>query len=305
MKQPFRLGVAITSFNRRDKTKACLDGLFRSYSQLSEPVTLIVALTDDGSSDGTAEMVVQYFPQVVVLPGTGGLYWAGGMRLALAHLYKLQLDAYLWLNDDTILDADALPKLLAAQSEITQEWPHGAIVVGTTRDSAGHVSYGGLRRRPHRLGGLSFERVIPGAENVSCETHNGNVVLVSSGVVTMLGNLDGAFRHGMADIDYGLRATSAGIPIRVMPSYAGVCDKDHPVAGSFLDQKLPLLRRLRLIVSPKGLPIASWRILCRRHAGRLWLFHFSWPYIHTVLTSILSFPRRVIGTSAVGNIESV
>ena len=284
--KPMRIGVALTCFNRRDKTETRLRALFVAAERSGADGQIVVALTDDGSTDGTAERVRSNFPQVQVLHGSGSLYWAGGMRMALDHLYAQQLDAYLWLNDDTVLDPDALQVLVTTLRAKAQEDGRGGIVVGSTRDASGALSYGGLKRKPYRLGALSFEKVVPGPVAQRCDTHNGNVLLVSAEAVSVLGNLDPVFQHGMGDLDYGLRATAAGVPVWLMPGYAGVCVNDKVLAGSFLDRNLPLRRRLQLVASPKGLPYAPWSVLCRRHAGHLWPLHFSWPYARTVLSSI-------------------
>ena len=285
--KPLRIGVALTCFNRREKTEACLRALFVAAEHWGADGRIVVALTDDGSTDGTAERVQECFPQVQILRGSGSLYWAGGMRMALAHLYAQQLDAYLWLNDDTVLDPDALQVLVTTLRSKALEDGRAGIVVGSTRDATGVLSYGGLRRKPYRLGALSFEKIVPGAAPQRCDTHNGNVLLVSAEAVSVLGNLDPVFQHGMGDLDYGLRAKALGVPIWLMPGYAGVCVNDKVLAGSFLDRNLPLRRRLKLVASPKGLPYAPWSVLCRRHAGHLWPLHFSWPYARTVLSSIV------------------
>ena len=285
--KPLRIGVALTCFNRREKTEACLRALFVAAEHWGADGRIVVALTDDGSTDGTAERVQECFPQVQILRGSGSLYWAGGMRMALAHLYAQQLDAYLWLNDDTVLDPDALQVLVTTLRSKALEDGRAGIVVGSTRDAAGVLSYGGLRRKPYRLGALSFEKIVPGAAPQRCDTHNGNVLLVSAEAVSVLGNLDPVFQHGMGDLDYGLRAKALGVPIWLMPGYAGVCVNDKVLAGSFLDRNLSLRRRLKLVSSPKGLPYAPWSVLCRRHAGHLWPLHFSWPYARTVLSSIV------------------
>ena len=280
-----RIGVAVTSFNRREKTIACLQALFSAAAQLEESVIMSVVLTDDASSDGTPELVEKLFPQVEILRGNGDLFWAGGMRLALERLYARRLDYYLWLNDDTVLYGNALKTLLITHRTIESQCGAAGIVVGSTQDLNGNITYGGMLRKRRRLGALTFDYVLPGDKPLRCDASNGNVVLVAAGASSALGNLDGRYRHGMADIDYGLRATCARIPVWVMPGYAGVCARDHGRSGSFLDSTLPFKRRWELLVSPKGLPYRSWLTLCKRHSGSLWTVHFVWPYARTILSS--------------------
>lgn len=278
-----RIGVALACHNRREKTRVCLDALLEAAARVRETAGLQIVITDDASTDGTAAMIRERFPSVEIIEGSGKLFWAGGMRLAYGRLLERGLDHYLWLNDDTVLFPEALETLLSTHRAIVDAIGRAGIIVGSTCDEVRNVSYGGLRRRTGKLGALSFERVAPEARALRCDTHNGNVVLVSAQAAACLGNLDAAFRHGMADMDYGLRARAAGVPVWVAPGYAGQCIIDHTLAGSFKDKSLPLALRWRLLNSPKGLPFAAWLLMCRRHAGVLWPIHFAWPYVSTML----------------------
>jgi GT2 family glycosyltransferase len=280
-----RVTAVLTCHNRREKTRAALSSLQAAAASLGEGLRLRVIVTDDGSADGTAEMLQSCFPDVEVLQGDGQLFWAGGMRRAFGRALEHGFDHCLWLNDDTELFVDALAGLLRTHEAIVRATGRPGIVVGTTCDARGRVTYGGLRRRGCWLGVLKFDRIEPAATPLPCDTLNGNCVLVSSEAAVTLGNLDTAFRHGMADFDYGLRAHASGIAVWTMPGFAGRCEHDHAAAGSFRDPTLSLARRWKLLVSPKGVPPRGWAVLCWRHAGPLWPLHFVWPFVRTVLSS--------------------
>jgi hypothetical protein len=87
-------------------------------------------------------------------------------------------------------------------------------------------------------------------------------------------------------MDYGLRATKAGIPLWVMPGFVGKCGNDHPLEGSYLDISLPFSVRWKKALSVKELNPRAWATFCSRHAGLLWPLHWAWPYAKIVLTSI-------------------
>lgn len=279
------IAAVLTCFNRKDKTGDCLDALFSAAQRMSDRIRLHVIVTDDGSSDGTNEMLQSRFPQVEVLHGDGGLYWNGGMRVAFGRALEQGHDFYLWVNDDTTLFPDCLEKLLVTHDALVASTGRGGLVVGSTCNDEGQVSYGGLRRQ---TGGklLQFCLVEPAEQTQSCESTNGNCLLVSAQAALQLGNLEAAYVHSMGDMDYGLRATKAGIPLWVMPGFVGKCGNDHPVGGSYLDQSLPFSVRWKKALSPKELSPRAWGVFCKRHAGPLWPVYWIWPYAKIVFTSI-------------------
>ena len=268
-----RIAVLITSYNRKDKTLACLSALFAQI--LPENVELTVYLVDDGCTDGTGEAVRQIYPQVKVLEGDGSLFWNGGMRLSFSEAIKNNHDYYLWLNDDTILYSNALNLLLSESHHLTKKGESKAIVVGSTQAfSNGKLSYGG-RRRSSWAHPLKFRLIEPGDESVPCDTMNGNCVLIPREVVEVVGNLDPAYIHNMGDYDYGLRARRQGCSIWVAPGYVGKCECHLP---EWREPGLSFQKRLSKVSDPKGLLLKEWKIFAKRNAGFLWPIYWLLPY---------------------------
>lgn len=75
-----RIHIVVPVFNRRSLTERFLSCLrqqsFRNFE------TIIV---DDGSTDGTAELVADRFPEVQVLRGAGNLWWTGAVNVGIRH----------------------------------------------------------------------------------------------------------------------------------------------------------------------------------------------------------------------------
>lgn len=284
--------AVLTCYNRQAKTQACLENLYRAAECIADRARLHIIVTDDGSTDGTGEMLRTRFPEVEVMKGDGSLFWNGGMRVAFDRALQESHDFYLWVNDDTDLFPECLTQLLATHDTLIVQYGRGGIIVGSTCNDQGKLSYGGQRRNSGWKT-LSYYCVEPADAPLVCETFNGNCLLVSAGAAREIGNLDEAFKHGMGDMDYGLRATRKGIPIWVMPGYAGRCTHDHTVEGSYLDQSLPLALRWKKALSPKELSPRAWGVYCRRHAGLFWPAYWAWPYVKIVMTSLLH--RRVRG----------
>lgn len=276
LKPKMRIAVLMTCFNRKRTTLETLDSLFNQKHV--ENLDLTVYLVDDGSRDGTSRAVALRFPQVCLLQGDGSLFWNGGMRKAFAKALATGFDGYIWFNDDTLLEKEALHRLVACATEIGDS-SGSAIVVGSIRDPrTGERTYGGVKKRGSWLR-LDFIPLLPDESGaVRCDTMNGNFTLIPAAVATRLGNLDGAFKHQLGDFDYGLRAMKAGIPIFIAPGYFGYCS-DNPLSGTWRDSELPLKKRWKHLMSPKGAPPKEWLLYITRHFGWRWPFYAISPYI--------------------------
>jgi GT2 family glycosyltransferase len=74
-------------------------------------------LVDDGSTDGTAEMVTSLLPEAIILRGTGNWWWAGSLEKAYRWLRSTDTKAgsvIVIMNDDTEFDAGFLAAGVAA-----------------------------------------------------------------------------------------------------------------------------------------------------------------------------------------------
>src|SRR5437016_7331 len=120
----------MASHNRREITLRCLASLSEQVGL--EDVVMTVFLLDDGSTDGTAQAVSGRFPSVRLLKGDGSLFWAGGMRKAMAVAMAEVFNLYLWLNDDTCLFPDSIDRLTRTMSELQRGGGRPLIVVGST-----------------------------------------------------------------------------------------------------------------------------------------------------------------------------
>ena len=263
MSQPPRVAVLMTCHNRRALTLRCLESL--RAQQAAAAIALFVV--DDGSSDGTADAVREVWPDATVIPGTGALFWNGGMRLAWATAARTgPFDQYLWLNDDVLLEPGALDRLL--HEAVALAATDGAIVLAgsTRRPGTDEVSYGGQQhsnpRRPLRL-----TLTPPGSAPIAVETVSGNIVLVSAPAFARLGNLAAAFVHIFGDLDYGLRARAAGIPVYAGSGFFGECEGPD-MSGTSLDPHLSRLNRLRLRWrEERKVHARDWRTFVARHGG--------------------------------------
>lgn len=279
-----RIAILITCHNRKEKTLACLEALYQN--DLPEGYSLHVILVDDGSTDGTSEAVWARYPTVEIIKGDGNLYWNKGMHRAFARAMEIGFDAYLWLNDDTILYPGTIVRLLNVWHSSKSQTGEDSIIVGSSQDHVtAHLTYGGLVRYS-ALKRLRYTLIQPGEQPVECHTMNGNCVLLPHTVAQRIGNLDPVFTHGMGDIDYGLRATKAGCTIWVAPGYVGMCELNSG-KGLWADSSISLWDRWKKLLGPLGLPPVEWLIFTRRHSGWLWPLYWLNTYVKFWIKGLL------------------
>jgi len=272
--------------NRRAQTLAALARLGDERVDSK----MCVYLVDDGSSDGTADAVRAAHPWVQVIRGDGNLFWAGGTRCAEDHARPLEPDFLLWLNDDVLLYAGALRRLLAVHDDLALRRDAPLIVVGPIREPGSDaVSYGGVRRVTGRRR-LRFGRMERADFPQRCDTMNGNFVLISRAASDRTGPIDPVFVHRMADFDFGLRATAAGVEIWAAPGTHGECARHDVRRMGGLREEARLLGR-----PPHGVPFRGWVAFCRRHAGRQWPLYVPLPFVRHLSEAGRQSLRRARG----------
>ena len=130
--------VIIPVHNRIDYTHQCLSSLSK---QDTDDYSIIIV--DDGSTDGTSEMVRREFPQTILLQGDGSLWWVGSINKGIRYvLDNCQPEDYiLSLNDDLIVQTNYFSSLRQAAKE------HSNAIIGsveTTMNSPDVIKSGGI-----------------------------------------------------------------------------------------------------------------------------------------------------------------
>jgi len=272
------IAVLLTCHNRKDKTISCLRSLFEAERPVG--FELETFLVDDGSTDGTGDEVKKEFPQVNIIKGNGNLFWAGGMRLAWEIASKTKaFDFYLWLNDDTLLDEFAIEELLNCYSAIKNESNNESIIVGACRESndSNIFSYGGRNEECP---------VIPNGKIQECKYINGNVVLVSKEIFRKLGSLSPEYTHSIGDFDYGLRAISLRIKCYTTSRFVAVCPQNKSFA--WRNPETPLMERIKLLHSPKGLNLKEYIIFRKKYWGWKWIIFAIKAYLKVLNPNLYS-----------------
>jgi GT2 family glycosyltransferase len=286
-----KIAVIMACYNRVSKTLESINALYSQVIGVNN-IEVSIFLVDDGSTDGTSELIRSAYKNCKIYQGNGSLFWNGATRLAFGEAIKLDYDFYLWLNDDTIINNNSLCSLIETYVSLKKTDNDKIILVGSTYDvHSKFTTYGGVRRYS-RWRPLKFTLINPEEKPIQCDTMNGNCVLIPREVVTAVGNLDSSFTHGMGDFDYGLRAAKAGCSIWIAPGYIGKCSRNSD-KGTWKDKTLTVRERWKKVRQPKGLPPHEWKLFARRYAGPLWVFYWGSPYIKLFL-SILKRSKNVL-----------
>tara|TARA_B100000795_G_C22782656_1_gene433115 strand:- start:143 stop:1003 length:861 start_codon:yes stop_codon:yes gene_type:complete len=250
------IAVLITSHNRREKTLECLRNLFSS--EKIEEFNFDVFLVDDGSVDGTSEAIREQYPKVNIIKGNGELYWNQGMRLAWKTAMNHEnYDFYMWLNDDTMIDQDALEHIFSCYNEslLLTEKPN--IIVGACRNNvtSNDFSYG-VRD--------DNGPIIPNGEFQTGKYINGNCVLISKDIVKSVGILSKFYTHAMGDYDYGLCVLRNEFNIVSTKKFVATCPNniDIPI---WCNQSANFIDRWRHFHSPLGLNIREYMFFVRKN----------------------------------------
>ena len=285
------IAVLMTCHNRKEKTLRCLTALQEGWEKTGKGLSVSVFLTDDGCTDGTSDAIRAqsfHFP-VHILPGSGDLFWNGGMINSWkAALAEGGFDGYLWLNDDTYALPEFWEDVIAADAHSVAIYGKHGIYVGSTKDrDTGAFTYGGFN---YVSKVTLLDQLLPpdGKTFQPCMAAHGNITFVSQEVVDKMGIFCEKYWHGGTDHDYTYLAHKAGFPILVLPRYSAVCENDH--IGKTRDHTtLPLRERMKLFYAEKGYNMHNTLLFSRR------CFPWRTPFVFLSGVIKLFFPKLGYG----------
>jgi GT2 family glycosyltransferase len=194
-----KIYILLPVHNRREITRGFVECL---KAQTFTDFHLV--LIDDGSADGTAEMVHGYLPGVTVLRGEGDWWWAGSLQRGLDWLKENVADRdalILFINDDVRIPPDYLASAMRVMAG-----RRGVLMLSRLRSPEdGQVRESGVAADLKRL---RF-RVAESAAEINCLSTRG--LFVHWGDVQAIGNFHPKLLpHYPSDYEYTMRAWRKG-----------------------------------------------------------------------------------------------
>lgn len=238
-----------TCFNRKDKTKECIE----TITSCNPGCEFTFVVADDGSTDGTVEMLMQMQNEyrIHIVKGDGTWFYSGGMHAGMEYAKeKLSKDfSYMLLIND---DVEFLNQCILQMIDQSKE-QRDAVIVGTMKDKNGMQSYGAIKY----IHGYKYRRLNISEWQVEADTFNANCVLVPYKVFEQIGSMDSFYRHSLGDFDYGLSLKRAGYKIYQSKDFVGVCNNNSK-DNTWNDTSLGRIERIRKKESVKGAPTKQW-----------------------------------------------
>jgi GT2 family glycosyltransferase len=164
-----------------------------------------LVLIDDGSTDGTAEMVCEYIPATTILRGTGNWWWAGSLQCGLDWLKEHGVDKnalVLFINDDVHFSPDYLERAIRVMAS-----KMGVLMLSRYKSpSSVEIRESGVSADLRKL---TFKEA-NSAEQINCLSTRG--LFVHWGDVQAIGDFHPRLLpHYLSDYEYTIRAYRKGL----------------------------------------------------------------------------------------------
>ena len=220
-------------------------------------------LVDNASEDDSVAFTQMHFPQVEIIEAPDNLRWAGGNNLALRRLRAESWPGYtLLLNNDTVVPAGSLLRLVNALAETPEAWLVSPRICyagdpsrvwydgGEVSRWSGWIRHAGIRQL---AGHRDLQRRFVGYAT-------GCAFMLKPGLLEILPELDEGYHFYGEDADYSLRVVAAGGKILHEPR-ALVLHKVSASVGSHSPRKVWLRTRAHIRLLKSHWPARTWPVL--------------------------------------------
>lgn len=203
-----KIYILLPVYNRRTITANFISFLKKqSYNNYH------LILIDDGSTDGTAEMVKSELKNVVIITGKGNWWWGGALHQGYKWIKKnvRERDFFvLIMNDDTEFDPDFLSNGISILSQKPKTVLHAtpfSKTTGKAMTNGMHFDYKNLTFKP-----------TDEAEKINCATTRG-LLMHGNDFIDIGGFYPILLPHYASDIEYTIRIHNKGYDLITQPTF--------------------------------------------------------------------------------------
>ncbi len=210
------LYIILPVHNRKIITERFVTGL---VSQLMDNSHLI--LIDDGSVDGTEEMVRGYISDVTVIKGTGNWWWAGCLQHGINWLIKLNIDPnclVLIINDDVTISREFLGNGVAYLEDKNRTLLLAQVIDDKTKTPVESGVVADLSNHTFKIAG--------NGEIINCFSTRG-LLLKFGDILEIGGFYPTLLPHYGSDYEYTIRAFNKGFSLVTDSSFHLEIDRDE------------------------------------------------------------------------------
>lgn len=240
------VAVIIPVHNNKQDTKEFLES-FKCVTYLNYKVIII----DDGSTDGTEEMIKKGYPEVFLLKGDGDLWWTLAANMGIEKAIETGADYILIADNDSKLHADFLsalvdtaernPRSITFSKAYCYEEPERIYSAGWEVNWL----WGGLKR-------IGVRELDKGQYDVQRDCKAANVnMLINTAFFQDLGMFDHKnFPQYWSDTDFTYRAYKKGYRIIYEPKSV-IWNKGQGTTGPRIPQTASLLTAFKYYATDK------------------------------------------------------
>lgn len=148
-----KIEIVTPVHNRCEITRKCLESLENIDRR---GLNIHIFVVDDGSSDGTEQMLANEFPEVSVIRGDGNLWYTAGSNRGLEAALLRKPDYILLINNDCIFDPTFLVSMLETARANRRSIVGAVLIDWNDREKIFQVSpewrifWGGIRHWRHQ-----------------------------------------------------------------------------------------------------------------------------------------------------------
>ena len=193
-----------------------------------------VVIIDDGSTDGTEEAIKILYSQVIILKGTGNLWWSRSTNKGVEYSLKQGADYILTVNNDVEVKKDWVSELVKCALKNPKS------LIGTTiyfSKEKNKVWYFGADFNENTGEIYHIEDRPKPREVRESRWLTGMGVLIPARAFSDIGQYDAeTFPQYFADADFSLRAAKAGYKLLVSADAVLYNDTDNDRGGKIMRQ---------------------------------------------------------------------